>query len=99
MTWFQNLNLFKKLTLLILLILSVGIVCGYVAPSYEGTLTYGKLNLISIIILFATVFWSLVNTGLLMNRYKRKLSKQSLWIFLSILPFLYMVFLIFTGKL
>ncbi|WP_298953228.1 hypothetical protein [uncultured Nonlabens sp.] len=99
MTWFQNLNLFKKLALLILLILSIGILCGYAAPFYVGTLIYGKLKLISIIILYVTVFWSLVNTGLLMNRYKRKLSKQSLWIFISILPFLYISFLIFTGNL
>lgn len=98
MTWFQNLNLFKKLVLFILLFLSIGIACDYMAPSYEGTLTYGKLRLVSIILLLVTVFWSLVNTGLLMNRYKRKLTKQSFWIFLSILPFLYMIYLILTGQ-
>lgn len=77
-------------------ILIVGICLGamllkYIVQPYRGTRIYQYGSVISLVVFYGGIFWSLINTILLISKHKTELKNNLFWIFLSAIPFIYIV--------
>lgn len=61
---------------------------------YRGTWVYQYGSTIWFFAFYGTVLGSLINTIFLIDRHKRNLKRNALWIFLSAIPVLYIAVMI-----
>jgi len=99
MKWFRNLEIFKKFIIIILGICIVGMSLSFLVRSYRGTWIYQYGNLFALLLFYGGILWSLINTILVISKYKQSLKKNLIWIFLSALPFLYIAVMITIAML
>lgn len=84
----------KKSGILIIGVCVIGILLNISMRYYRGTSLYQYTNQISLFLFYGGVLWSLVNTIVLVSKYKNKLKSNILWIILSALPVLYLIVMI-----
>jgi hypothetical protein len=85
----ENINWDKKSGILIIGICLSAMLIQHFFEYYRGTWIYQYGATLSLIIFYGGIFWSFINTLLLVYKYKTELKKTLLWIFLSAIPFLY----------
>ncbi|SNR14717.1 protein of unknown function [Tenacibaculum jejuense] len=56
---------------------------------YRGTWIYQYGSIISLLIFYGGILWSLINTRLLISKHKSELKNNLIWFFLSAISFLY----------
>lgn len=88
---FRNINWTKKSGILIIVICLIGLSLNYLVQTYRGTWVYRYGSLISLFVFYGGVFWSLINTILLISKHKSELKDNFIWIVLSSIPFLYVI--------
>ena len=99
MKWFRNLEIFKKFTIIILGICIVGMLLSFLVRPYRGTWIYQYGSLFALLLFYGGMLWSLINTILVISKYRQSLKKNLIWIFLSALPFLYIAIMITIAML
>ncbi|GAB1308550.1 hypothetical protein KH5_12330 [Urechidicola sp. KH5] len=85
----QNIDWTKKSGILIIGICLSSMSLKYMVQPYRGTWIYQYGNMISLLVFYGGIFWSLINTILLISKHKSDLKNNLIWIFLSAIPFLY----------
>lgn len=95
----KNINWTKKNGILIIGICSFAILVRFFIEYYRGTWIYQYGASLTLFMFYGGVFWSLLNTILLIIEYKFALKKNLLWIFMSALPFLYIVIMMTIAML
>ncbi|CAM1363352.1 hypothetical protein [Tenacibaculum xiamenense] len=90
----KNINWTKKSGILIIGICLSAMLLKYLVQPYRGTWIYQYGSLISLFVFSGGVLWSLINTILLISKHKTELKNNLVWIFLSAIPFLYIVIII-----
>ena len=85
----QNINWTKKSGILIIGICLIGIFIKYAVEPYRGSWIYNYGNWLFLILFYGGIFWSLINTVLLISRHKSELQNNLIWIFLSAIPIIY----------
>ncbi len=85
----KNINWTKKSGILIIGICLSAMLLKYLVQPYRGTWIYQYGSLISLFVFYCAIFWSFINTILLISKYKSDLKNNLVWIFLSAIPFLY----------
>ncbi len=99
MRWFINLGIFKKFTIIILGICVLGVSFGILVRPYRLSWIYKYGNQLGLLFFYGGVFWSMINTILVLAKYKQSLKKNILWVLLSALPFLYLAVMIAIAML
>ena len=94
---FQNINWSKKSGILIIGICLSAMLLKYLVQPYRGTWVYQYGNMTSLFVFYGGAFWSLINTILLISKYKSVLRKYIIWIFISAIPFLYVLIMMTTA--
>lgn len=61
----------------------------YLVQPYGGTWIYPYGSMISLLVFYGGVFWSLINIILLISKHKSDLKNNLIWIFISTTPCLY----------
>ncbi len=85
----QNINWTKKSGILIIGICLSAMLLKYLVQPYRGTWIYQYGSMISLLVFYGGILWSLINTILLISKHKSELKNNLIWIFLSAIPFLY----------
>ena len=85
----RNINWTKKSGILIIGICLSAMLLKYLVQPYRGTWIYQYGSMISLVVFYGGVFWSLINTILLISKHKSDLKNTLIWIFFSSIPFLY----------
>ncbi len=85
----QNINWTKKSGILIIGITLIGMLMNYTVQFYRGTWIYQYGSMISLFVFYGGIFWSLINTILLISKHKTDLKNNLIWILLSAIPFIY----------
>ena len=86
----NNLSWSKKSGILIIGVSLIGALLNYGVQFYRGTWIYQYGSLISLVLFYGGVLWSLANTIVLISKHKSDLKNNLIWIFLSAVPFLYL---------
>jgi len=79
----------KRSGILIIGICLSAILLKYLVQPYRGTWIYQYGSMISLLVFYGGILWSLINTILLISKHKSELKNNLIWIFLSAVPFLY----------
>lgn len=87
----KNINEIKKRGVLIVIICLSGIILGRLVNTYRGAWIYRYGSMISSFIFFGGVFLSLLNTILLISENRFTLKNNLIWLFISAIPFLYII--------
>ncbi len=85
----QNINWTKKSGILIIGICLSAMALKYLVQPYRGTWIYQYGSMISLLVFYGGILWSLINTILLISKHKTELKNNLIWICLSAIPFLY----------
>lgn len=85
----RNINWTKKSGILIIGICLSAMLLKYLVQPYRGTWIYQYGSVISLFVFYGGIFWSLINTILLISKHKTDLKNNLIWILLSAIPFLY----------
>ncbi len=88
-TALRNINWTKKSGILIIGICFSAMLLKYLVQPYRGSWIYQNGSMISLLVFYGGVFWSLINTIRLISKHKSDLKNNLIWIFLSAIPFLY----------
>lgn len=91
---FRNIGWSKKSGVLIIGICLSAVLLKYLVQPYRGTWVYQYGSLASLLAFYGSVFWSLINTILLISKHRIDFRKNLIWGFLSAIPFLYIVTMI-----
>lgn len=93
----KNINSTRKRGLLIVLIWLFSMTLSYLVEPFRGRIIwiyqYGKM--ISLLMFLGLIFSSLLNTIFLISENKPDSKNNLIWIFISTIPFLYFVFILF----
>ncbi|WP_095069895.1 hypothetical protein [Tenacibaculum jejuense] len=85
----RNINWTKKSGILIIGICLSAMLLKYLVKPYRGTWIYQYGSIISLLIFYGGILWSLINTRLLISKHKSELKNNLIWFFLSAISFLY----------
>jgi hypothetical protein len=85
----KNINWTNKSGILIIGICLFAMLLKYSVEAYRGTWIYQYGSNISLLVFYGGIFWSLINTILLISKHKSDFKNNLIWIFLSAIPFLY----------
>jgi hypothetical protein len=85
----KNINWTKKSGILIIGVCISAMLLKYFVQPFRGTWIYQYGSIISLFVFYGAIFWSLINTILLIKKHKSNLKNNLIWIFLSATPFLY----------
>ncbi|WP_299256387.1 hypothetical protein [uncultured Aquimarina sp.] len=85
----KNINWTKNRGILIIGICLGAMLLKFLVWPYRGTWIYQYGNMISILIFYGGVFWSFINTIILLSKHKSDLKNNLIWIILTAIPFLY----------
>ncbi|MFD0835699.1 hypothetical protein ACFQ0I_07995 [Mariniflexile aquimaris] len=85
----RNINWTKNSGILIIGICLSAMLLKYLVQPYRGTWIYQYGSMISLLVFYGGIFWSLINTILLIKKHKSDFKNNLIWIFLSAIPFLY----------
>ena len=86
----------KKIAIIVVLLFFIFMLTGNLSEFYRGAWIYDYEKLVSLFIsLGVIILTSIVNTIFLIYKYKSNLKKNIFWIFISAIPILYILMMIF----
>jgi len=85
----RNINWTKKSGILIIIICLSAMLLKYLVQPYRGTWIYQYGSMISLLVFYGCIFWSLINTIILIKKHKSDFKNNLICIFISAIPFLY----------
>ncbi|ARV15761.1 hypothetical protein [Polaribacter sp. SA4-12] len=93
---FKNIDRNKKIAIIVVLLFFIFILTGKLSEFYRGAWIYDYEKSVSLFIsLGVIIIASVVNTLFLITKYKSNLKKNIFWIFISAIPILYILMMIF----
>lgn len=95
----KNINWTKKSGILIIGICLSTMLLRFFIEDYRGTWIYRYGAPLTLFIFYGAVFWSLLNTILLILEHKLALKENLIWIFISAIPFLYIAIMMTIAML
>jgi len=88
-TTLYKVNWTKNSGILIIGICLSAMLLKHLVQPYRGTWIYQYGSMISLLVFYGGVLFSLINTALLISKHRTDIKNNILWIFLSAIPFLY----------
>ena len=93
---FKNIDINKKIAIIVVLLFFIFLLSGKLSEFYRGAWIYDYEKLVSLLIsLGVIILTSIINTIFLITKYKSNFKKNIFWIFISAIPILYILMMIF----
>ena len=84
----KNLNRYNKYSFIIIVICLIGALLMEIVRDYRGTWIFKYGHILSLIIFYSGIFWSILNTINLIKYFKASLNKKLFWIFIASIPWI-----------
>lgn len=87
---------YKLYSIIICILFIIGILIGRFSEifrfNFDQHWIYEYGNYLSYLIIFGSVIWSIINALRILNRFRYRLKNKIIWILISLLPILYILF-------